>query len=229
MLLFCDAPEDKLRKIRRAGLPAGMPCWTSLEQAQAQDPGCVLVINALALVEAGADVPLKPGAGQVEGPAVPARFIQNLDPYRPPVPVSAAGGYVVRARGEEPEVLLIFRRGVWDLPKGKQEPEEDAESCAQREVCEEVGISAVELVRALGATQHGYPEQDQHCVKTTHWFLMRTEATDFTPQGREDIERVRWMPWQEAKQHIGYDTLRWHMERVEAPILAQARTWTPEQ
>ena len=63
--------------------------------------------------------------------------------------VEAAGGLVLRIKGpteKKPErrrrlqVLLIFRRGAWDLPKGKLDPGESPLEGGHREVCEEVGI-----------------------------------------------------------------------------------------
>ena len=50
--------------------------------------------------------------------------------------VTAAGGLVSNRRGD---YLLISRNGLWDLPKGHQEPGEDIEICAIREVQEETG------------------------------------------------------------------------------------------
>ncbi|MEO6915694.1 MAG: NUDIX domain-containing protein, partial [Chitinophagaceae bacterium] len=41
--------------------------------------------------------------------------------------ISAAGGLVLN---ENDEVLLIYRRGAWDLPKGKQDDPESIEECA---------------------------------------------------------------------------------------------------
>ena len=52
-------------------------------------------------------------------------------------PVRAAGGVVVNDSGE---TLFIHRRGKWDLPKGKLDPGESPEKCAEREVSEETGV-----------------------------------------------------------------------------------------
>src|SRR5579872_5949786 len=41
--------------------------------------------------------------------------------------VQAAGGLVTNGKGE---VLFMFRRGKWDLPKGKLDPGETPEHCA---------------------------------------------------------------------------------------------------
>ena len=34
------------------------------------------------------------------------------------------------------------------------------------------------------------------------------------PQAEEDLEDVRWMGWQEARQQVGFETLRRHMDTV---------------
>ncbi len=60
-------------------------------------------------------------------------------------PVTAAGGLVENEKGE---VLLIFRRGKWDLPKGKLDPGETIEQCAVREVEEETGLKNIELKKS---------------------------------------------------------------------------------
>ena len=184
--------------------------WTSLEKAQAACQGCILVLNGSAVTE--------PEEGQMHSVARSA--VLNLDPYLPPKTVTAGGGYVVRPGTGEPDVLLILRRGVWDLPKGKLDKGETIEGCALREVREEVGIGeALRVLERLGTTVHGYPEKGKYRVKTTHWFLMQTPQTDFTPQAEENIEAVVWVPWTEAKQRVGFKTLRTHMEAVKSRVL----------
>src|SRR5688572_4852080 len=48
--------------------------------------------------------------------------------------IEAAGGIV---QNESKDLLFIFRRGKWDLPKGKMEKNESRETCAERETMEE--------------------------------------------------------------------------------------------
>ena len=51
--------------------------------------------------------------------------------------VKAGGGLVV---SPEQQILMIFRKGKWDLPKGKVDESEDLLACALREVKEVTGI-----------------------------------------------------------------------------------------
>src|SRR5215831_17279724 len=56
--------------------------------------------------------------------------------------ITAAGGLV---KNEKDEILMIFRRGKWDLPKGKMDKNEKLEVCAVRELEEETGLKDVKL------------------------------------------------------------------------------------
>lgn len=103
-----------------------------------------------------------------------------------------AGGGLVR-NGEE-KYLFMFRRGVWDLPKGKLDPGETIEHCAIREVMEETGIEGVILDGPLLITYHTYDESGKHILKETHWFRMVAPAPGLlTPQLEEQITELRWV------------------------------------
>jgi len=60
--------------------------------------------------------------------------------------LKAAGGLVIN---EKKELLFILRRGLWDLPKGKNDGNEDSKECALREVKEETGFD-IEVKKLLG-------------------------------------------------------------------------------
>ncbi|HMB92828.1 MAG TPA: NUDIX hydrolase [Rhodothermales bacterium] len=217
MLLFYCAAKKKLEKIRRKGVKGrkdkGVRLRTRLAATKKKCKGRILVVDADVLpAEAVRDLHMRK---KIRVPEVPPEAFLNLNPYRKPKHVEAAGGYVVRAGKEGPEVLLIFRRGRWDLPKGKLEKGETLEECGLREVREEVGIEHLRLLEPLGTTIHGYVQKKKYRVKTTHWYLMQTPETEFTPEADEDIEEVRWMPWSKALRRIGYATLRHHMEQIE--------------
>jgi hypothetical protein len=72
---------------------------------------------------------------------------------------AAAGGVV---RNLEGNVLLIFRRGFWDLPKGKIDEGEMSD------------------------------KKGRKILKPTYWYLMETPTDVVTLQTEEDIEASIW-------------------------------------
>lgn len=106
--------------------------------------------------------------------------------------IVAAGGVIRNPSGK---VLLIFRRGYWDLPKGKLDEGETIENCALREVREETGLAEVELGAKLGTTYHEYYDKWTHrdVEKETHWFSMTAlDGQQLIPQTEEEIEQIIW-------------------------------------
>jgi 8-oxo-dGTP pyrophosphatase MutT (NUDIX family) len=106
--------------------------------------------------------------------------------------IRAGGGLVLN---EKEEVLLIFRRGKWDLPKGKLDKGETIEDCAVREVMEETGLECVTITKPLVTTWHIYQEGASLCLKQTDWFSMGVKGMPtLTPQLEEDITDLKWVP-----------------------------------
>ena len=105
--------------------------------------------------------------------------------------INAGGGLV---RNKEGKYLLIFRRGVWDLPKGKQEPDEDIALTALREVREETGLQDLKQGPQICITHHTYILNGQKVLKHTYWYQMTDESPeDLVPQQEEDITGARWV------------------------------------
>ncbi len=104
--------------------------------------------------------------------------------------IEAAGGLVFN---EKKEVLVMFRRGSWDLPKGKIDDGETPEIAAVREVQEETGLKDVTLDSFFRNTYHTYPLKGKRILKRTYWYLMHTTETKLTPQTEEDIEIVEFV------------------------------------
>lgn len=105
--------------------------------------------------------------------------------------VKAAGGLVYN---EKNQVLIMKRRGRWDLPKGKLDPGESLESCAIREVQEETGLRNVTLKNFLLTTYHTYDESGKHILKESHWYKMEaTGDQPLNPQTDEQITEVLWI------------------------------------
>jgi len=104
--------------------------------------------------------------------------------------IKAAGGLVLNEAGEG---LFIFRRGKWDLPKGKLDDGETLEQCAVREIQEETGLQEVQVKKHLVTTWHTYDESGHHILKETAWyFLSAPKAQTLTPQTVEQITQIEW-------------------------------------
>lgn len=107
--------------------------------------------------------------------------------------ITAAGGLVLNDEGA---LLMIFRRGKWDLPKGKLDDGETIEQCAVREVKEETGLTHVEHGELIGITTHEYfdPYLNEDVVKASHWYTMRAPGLQaLKAQAEEDITDIRWV------------------------------------
>jgi len=104
--------------------------------------------------------------------------------------VRAAGGLVTN---DNDEILFIFRRGFWDLPKGKLDPGEDYKEASVREVMEECGLKKVDRGKKLITTYHVFKNKNkQRILKKTKWYKMKSNEKSLKAQSEEDIEEVRW-------------------------------------
>jgi ADP-ribose pyrophosphatase YjhB (NUDIX family) len=105
--------------------------------------------------------------------------------------IEAAGGLVSNAAGE---LLMIFRNGKWDLPKGKLDAGESPESASLREVEEECGLNELVLDKLVATVYHTYQQKEKHYLKKTYWYKMTTSHKgSLTPQLEEGITEVKWM------------------------------------
>lgn len=122
--------------------------------------------------------------------------------------IRAAGGLVFN---DANELLMIFRRGKWDLPKGKVEAGEDDATAALREVKEETGVSAEVVGERKFFGYHTYGTYGTPMFKETVWFEMRAlPGQQLLPQSEEDIAQAVWVPMAEvdAKLRNSYESVR---------------------
>lgn len=114
--------------------------------------------------------------------------------------VEAAGGVVKNTKGE---ILLIFRKGKWDLPKGKVEKGESIKEAALREVEEECGIRGLSLTKDLASTYHTYSVNGKSSLKKTYWFEMVCASSDKPkPQLEEEITKAEWLGKTQVKKAL---------------------------
>ena len=122
--------------------------------------------------------------------------------------IEAAGGVV---QNDDKHLLFIFRRGKWDLPKGKMEKNETAETAAAREIEEETGVTNLTLKKKIGDTFHIYDEFGKHFLKISHWYYFNCPAKqELLPQTIEDITEVKWFKTKDIKKPVGntYATIK---------------------
>lgn len=122
--------------------------------------------------------------------------------------IVAGGGLVVNERDE---ILMIYRKGKWDLPKGKIEKKEKKKDGALREVEEETGIKVLGIKEKITKTYHTYNLNHKRILKETHWYLMDAEAEqEFVPQASEGIEEVRWVKKKDLTEYLPncYNSIR---------------------
>ncbi|CEN37818.1 NUDIX hydrolase [Capnocytophaga cynodegmi] len=114
--------------------------------------------------------------------------------------IKAGGGVVTNKKGE---ILIMKRRGKWDLPKGKKEKGENIAVCALREVEEETGVKKLNLTRFRTITYHIFKQDGQYFLKETYWYDMETKYKGvLKAQIEEDIEMVCWKKPSEVKELI---------------------------
>lgn len=114
--------------------------------------------------------------------------------------VIAGGGIVKNEKGE---ILLIHRRGKWDMPKGKIELEEKIIDGAKREVEEETGVRIKSVHPTPIRTYHAYKLKGKNSIKETSWFEMEAEPgqQQLIPQAEEDIDRAIWVSVNELHKY----------------------------
>ena len=111
--------------------------------------------------------------------------------------IEACGGIVEK----EAQLLLIFRLGKWDLPKGKLDKGESYEHCAIRECEEECAVKGLKIIGKLPSTFHVYKYKKSHALKQSRWFHMRTDhSAALVPQTEENIEIAKWMSAEEIRK-----------------------------
>ncbi len=118
----------------------------------------------------------------------------------------SSGGVVIFGN----TILLLKKfNGDWVLPKGRIEKNETIKDAALREVLEESGVRA-EIVRYIGMVHYKYKnlKEDEMVYKTVHWYLMRANSMDCTPQKKEGFIDAVFVHIDKAKDLVRYQDER---------------------
>ncbi len=112
------------------------------------------------------------------------------------VTIKATGGIVTNKKNQ---ILFIYRKGKWDLPKGKMEKNESKKESALREVIEETGVKKLKIINFFSTTFHLIKVKREYFLKETHWYTMKTKYDGkLKPQKSEGIISAKWKTFDEA-------------------------------
>lgn len=106
------------------------------------------------------------------------------------VPVRASGGLVFNEKGE---ILVILRKGKWDLPKGQIAAGETKKIAAAREIKEETGLLRLTVGKKAGRTLHIFRRNRKRYLKISHWYYISAKKAKLYPERREMITKAEWM------------------------------------
>lgn len=121
--------------------------------------------------------------------------------------IKAAGGIVAKKN----KLLLIYRLGKWDFPKGKFEKGETPKECGLREVEEECAVK-VKADKLICKTWHTYTQNRKSILKKTYWYAMDClDDSAMTPQTEEGIDDIRWFHESDVKNALinSYPSMRY--------------------
>jgi 8-oxo-dGTP diphosphatase len=115
--------------------------------------------------------------------------------------IQAAGGLVIRRRGESLQIAVVHRplHQDWSYPKGKLEEGETFESAALREVHEETGLTC-RLLRFLGHTE--YIDRKGRPKAVAYWVMA---ADDGAFRSNEEVDEIRWLDLADAAAVLSYE------------------------
>lgn len=95
----------------------------------------------------------------------------------------------------------------WSLPKGRNEDGEDLVETARREIEEETGIEALELVKKLGEyKRHQFNdngEEDLSILKNVHIFYFKTDQNELNPS-EGDIADAKFVQKEKVIKYLSH-------------------------
>lgn len=130
--------------------------------------------------------------------------------------MDAAGGIVKCDR----RYLFIERHGMWDIPKGKLDSNEQPWEAAVREIEEECGIKGPVIDHLLGITFHTYSYMGKPTIKKNWWYALNYSGSmDVQPQEEESITQAIWIEKDE------WDLIRSNTYDSILEVLRLAKNW----
>jgi 8-oxo-dGTP pyrophosphatase MutT (NUDIX family) len=120
----------------------------------------------------------------------------------------SAGFVVFREPKGAPQYLVLhYREGHWDFPKGHIEKGERPTDAAKRELLEETGIAEIEPVAGfLQSFTYEYSRQGKKFRKAVFFLLAKTNARKIS-LSHEHIG-AKWLSYADAKQKLTFENAK---------------------
>lgn len=140
---------------------------------------------------------------------------------------ASAGGVVTDPAGER---VLVFLRpdrlGPNEqpevrLPKGHIESGESRRQTAVREVCEEAGLTDLDILADLGHQTVQFDWRGSRYVRDESCFLMITPADAQSGRPEKQFERL-WTTWEETLVRLTFEAEREWVRRAQSALARQS-------
>lgn len=129
--------------------------------------------------------------------------------------------------------MLKDSYGKWTFPKGHVEPGETTKQAAMREIEEEMGLRQLKSIAKIGTIDIWFRDRfvfkGKLIHKYIHYFLFesigdqRLRKPEPTPEDREQIHAVRWVPINQFRKKSNYQDLIPIVDR--ALMMMEGKGW----
>lgn len=147
----------------------------------------------------------------------------------------SAGSVVFREIGPDRLYLVLrYRSGHFDFPKGHMEKGETPEQTAQRETGEEVNIWETEVLPFRKTIRFFYaPKGEEYedrkakgrglwIFKVVHFFPLRTTQTEISvPKDSHENVSGEWLPYVEARRKLTHENARRVLDMAERAVVSE--------
>ena len=118
----------------------------------------------------------------------------------------SAGGIVYRkpAKNQFEFALILDGYDQWTFPKGKIEKGEKPEHAASREICEELGIEKVEIVKLIDKIDYWFKEKEILIHKFVYFYVIRASLEAQLHPQLAEVKEAKWLNPSEARNILGY-------------------------
>ncbi len=146
---------------------------------------------------------------------------------------TSAGGVAFRVHDSAMQIALISVGDPprWQLPKGRVDSGETAESAAVREVREEAGVD-VAVIAPIDRVEYWYQATEAgervRYHKFANFFLMRYLSGDVADHDCE-VREARWYPLDEALAALAFKSERQILEKAARMLQSDLTASSPQQ